>query len=410
MKNLDETTPNGIAPQTGETNATDDDLPASPEEIGATPLQAAVPTTGTTEPTGTDKDSPAGELDESGTPEESGQAEGHDPEESGGADQPISDEQSVPIDVPVSAEEKISHRRSWLVTIIIGLTILFLIAVISAYGGYRSGITARQEAESTQLAGALKQQYQLGVQDLESGNYYRARQRFEYVIGLDPLYPGAAEGLSAVLFELNTTATPTLVPTPTLTPTPDMRDVQDIFDQGQEYLRNGEWDNAIETLLTLRKTNPEFSMVQVDGMLFIALRNRGKDKILLEQDLEGGIYDLTLAKRFGILDAEADGLLNWSQLYITGASFWEIDWGQASYYFSQVAPHLPNLMDKSGYTAGERYRLSTIEYGYYLAEQKKWCQSFEQLQLALSIAYDAQVEQDMNTVAERCAKGEEPTK
>ena len=161
------------------------------------------------------------------------------------------------------------------------------------------------------------------------------------------------------------------------------------------------------TLLTLRKSNPDFLAVQVDGMLFIALRNRGRDKIMLEQDLEGGIYDLTLAKKFGALDAEADGLLNWTQLYITGASFWEIDWGQAAYYFGQVAPHLPNLMDKSGITAGERYRQSLVGYGYQLAEQTKWCKSFKQFQLALSIAYDAQIEKDMNTVAERCDTGDD---
>jgi hypothetical protein len=144
-------------------------------------------------------------------------------------------------------------------------------------------------------------------------------------------------------------------------------------------------------------------------MLFVALRNRGRDKILLEQDLEGGIYDLTLAKRFGILDSEADGLLTWTQLYITGASFWEIDWGQAAYYFGQVAPQLPNLMDKSGYTAGERYRLALIEYAYDLADQKKYCQAYEQLQIALSLGADAQVEQDMNRAAELCAKQEKET-
>jgi tetratricopeptide (TPR) repeat protein len=401
MANLEDQ--NNILPQSEGDEPFEDDLPASPEEVGV----ARTPSIDVNEPSESVENPDQGEIEPHDAPEEPenvappGDDELHSQAE---ADDQETDDPIEEPDSPEPSKGKGRPRFNWLIASLLGLLILLVIAAISAFGGYQSGITVRQQAESTQLAGAVQQQYELGVQDLEAGNYYRARQRLEYVINLNPDYPGAAEKLAAVLYELNTTATPTLVPTPTLTPTPDTRGEQELFDQGQEYLRNSEWDNAIETLLTLRKASPDFFAVQVDGMLFVALRNRGKDKILLEQDLEGGIYDLTLAERFGVLDAEADGLLSWTRLYITGASFWEIDWGQAAYYFGQVAPHLPNLMDKSGYTAGERYRIALIEYGYYLAEQKQWCKSYEQFQIALSLAYDAQTEQDMNTTADRCAK------
>jgi hypothetical protein len=383
MENPEDTMPDEMPPQLGEASEPEDTSPASPEETGAPPPPEAAHA-------GQAGSAESGEPDQGDLP---------------ASDQEVMDDQHADLEAPVPPTPSGGKSgRRWLLTTLLGLLILALIAAISAFGGYRSGITLRQEAEGTQMTSAIRQQYELGVQDLEEGNYYRARQRFEYIIGLDPLYPGAEEKLAEALYGLNTTATPTLVPTPTLTPTPDMRSTQELFDQGQEYLRKGEWDNAIETLLALRKASPDFNVVQVDGMLFIALRNRGKDKILLHQDLEGGIYDLTLAQRFGLLDTEADGLLNWTQLYITGASFWEIDWGQAAYYFGQVAPHLPNLMDKSGYTAGERYRLALKGYAYQLADQKKYCQAYEQLQISLSLAYDPQVEQDMNTAAELCAQ------
>ena len=98
-----------------------------------------------------------------------------------------------------------------------------------------------------------------------------------------------------------------------------------------------DWTGAIDTLLLLRKNYPDYMAVKVDDMLFVALRNRGIDKIAQLHDLEGGNYDLTLAERFGPLDAEARNWRDWAELYIRGASFWDVDWAQSVYYFSQLA-------------------------------------------------------------------------
>ena len=283
---------------------------------------------------------------------------------------------------------------------------MVLIAAFSAYAGYNSGITLRKEAEVTQVSQRIDQQYQLGLQDMSEGQYNRARQRFEYVIQLDPNYPGVTEKLADVLLQVNTTATPTIVPTPTLTPTPDLRSVQDLYTQSQEALNNGDWTKAIDALLTLRKNDPNYQAVQVDDMMFMALRNRGKDKIGKLADLEGGIYDLSLAERFGPLDSEAQGFQTWARLYITGASFWDIDWKQAVYYFSQVAPALPNLRDGSGMTANERYRQALIGYGNMVAKDDP-CAAQEQYQLALSLGPDAKAEEALGEAVKNCSGGQD---
>ena len=296
----------------------------------------------------------------------------------------------------------------WIGFILLGLLALVLIGAMSAFGGYRQGIGLRQSAESTQRVQVVQEQFNLGVQEMEQGQYFRARQRFEYVIRLDPNYPGVTDKLALVLLELNTTATPTLVPTPTLTPTPDLRGVQELFDQGKQYLDSGDYTNAIDTLLKLRKQDPGFQAVAIDGMLFLALRNRGIDKIGKQADLEGGMYDLAQAERFGPLDSEAQGYQSWAKLYVTGASFWEIDWGQVVYYFSQVAPNLPQLRDGSGMSAQERYRFALIEYGYQLAEQKEWCDAQQAFETALAIAPDPKAEEAYPVVAQRCAEKNAP--
>jgi hypothetical protein len=146
-------------------------------------------------------------------------------------------------------------------------------------------------------------------------------------------------------------------------------------------------------------------MIKVDGMLYLALRNRGIDKIIKLGDLEGGMYDLALAERFGLLDTEAQGFLTWAKLYITGASFWELDWQQAVFYFSQVAPQLPGLRDGSGWTAMDRYRLALIGFGDTLLLLGDPCQAMEQYQQSLAIGYDANAELSLNEAIKKCEGG-----
>lgn len=305
------------------------------------------------------------------------------------------------------------RRSRWVVISILGLVGLGLIALLAGLGGYLSGISMRENAAITQVALAAKEQYELGVDDYVAGNYIRARQRFEYVIQIDPAYPGAVDMLADVLLELSITATPTLLPTATVVPTADLRNVEELYNQGDQFLANGEWTQAIDAFLQLRKTNPDYRQVEIDGKLFLALRHRGRDKILLESDLEGGIYDLTLAQRFGIMDVEGQSLLNWSTYYLTGASFWEIDWEQAAYYFGQVAPHAPNLVDKSGIPARERYRVALVNFARLLFNQKQFCTAQEQLAIALSILQDPEIQSAHDQAAQACsgvpAPGEEPT-
>jgi tetratricopeptide (TPR) repeat protein len=317
----------------------------------------------------------------------------------------FADQPPPPIRRPGAAKRPRSKGLPWFFFPLSGLAILLLVFVLSGFGGYASGIGLRKSAEMTQSAHAVAEQFQLGLQDMEQGAYARARQRFEYVIQLDPNYPGVTEKLADVLLALNTTATPTLLPTQTVTPTPDTRDNEQLFDQAQQALAGSDWTTAIDELLALRKTDAAFRAVEVDGMLFLALRNRGRDKILKESDLEAGIYDLTLAAKFGPLDAEAQGLLNWSGLYITGASFWGIDWEQAVSYFSQVAPQLPNLMDGSRMTATERLRIALFEYGNVLAGNGQFCRAVKAYQDSLAIAPDPKVQQAGELAVKGCEGG-----
>lgn len=306
---------------------------------------------------------------------------------------------------PPLSDEDPPRGRSWFFWTIVGLVTLLAIAAFSAYGGYRSAIGDRNSYKATQIAGDAESQFLLGMEDMQAGRYELARQRFEYVVQLDPNFPGIQDRLAEVLLQLRTTATPTSAPTPTLTPTPDLRGRDELYDGGRSMLMSGDWTNAIETLLTLRKRYPDYNAIKVDGMLYVALRNRGVDKIAIDADLEGGMYDLTLAEKFGPLDAEATNWRSWAELYRLGAGFWDIDWGQAVNYFSQLAPAAPNLRDGSGLTARDRYREALIGYGDWLIQRGEWCLAADQYQLAREVDAGPEVEPTAVYASEQCEAG-----
>ncbi len=310
----------------------------------------------------------------------------------------------TPPDVEPPPAKKSSRR--WLLWAFLGILLLALIAVGSGYAGYNSAIQERTQHQRTVVAGEAAMQFDLALQDIAAGNYERARQRLEYVIDLDPNFPNAEAQLVRVLIELRTTATPTVAPTPTLTPTPDTRGRDELYAQAQTALQAREWTTAIDTLLTLRKRYPDFNAVHVDGMLYVALLNRGIDRISLLADLEGGTYDLALAERFGPLDSEANNYREWAEMYIRGASYWNVDWAQAVYYFSQLSVSAPNLTDASGWTSRDRYLKALLGYGDYLATNGDWCGAQEQYDTYMSLIADAVVEPTAVNAADQCSQGD----
>ncbi|GAB4492015.1 MAG: hypothetical protein Fur0016_25550 [Anaerolineales bacterium] len=258
----------------------------------------------------------------------------------------------------------------------ISLLVLLFVIAAGSFGGYSLGISERVAAAKAQSIGQLDEQMAAARLDMEAGRYEIARQRLEWILSKDASYPGVSEML--VEAQVRLSITPTLPPTatPTLTPTPDMRAQETILANARQQIQSKDWDGAIASLDALRKADPTYHVVEVDGMYFIALRNRGIDQILgrgafQTTNLEGGLYDLTLAERFGPLDNQALSLRTGARMYIQASSFFGVDWPQAVNYFGEVYRLYPGLRDATGVTAGERYREALLNYGDQKAEEKK---------------------------------------
>jgi len=314
----------------------------------------------------------------------------------------------TPSPTPDESSEARKPRR-W-VWVLGGILVLLLMTASGGYAGYRTALNERLDKEAANVAMVALSQFQLGLDDLEAGRYETARDRFEYVIELDPSFPGAAEKLSEALLAMAMVNTPTPRPTPTIeiTPTPDLRSAEELFDTAVQHLRNREWDLTIQTLDRLRQEDLSYRTLDVDGMYYIALRYRGVEKIIYQGNLEGGMYDLSLTENFGPLDHEANGYRNWARMYVSGASFWEIDWERVLSYFSQIYPALPNLRDGSNMTAVERFRRASIAYGDQLMQADEACAAVDHYNNALSITEDPEVRSKLDAAVNAC-RPPEPT-
>jgi len=303
----------------------------------------------------------------------------------------------------------------WYLTALLVIFFLIFMVIVGGFGGYYSGIDARKKAESTQISGGLQEQYNLALTDIQQKHYGLAEQRLAYILQHDPKFPGLTEKLAQVKIAMSTNQnipmpTVAIVPgeTPQPTATVDTRNVEELFNTAQAAWASKDWDNAINMLLKVRREVPDYNSVRMDGMLYIAYRNRGVRKILSDADLEGGTYDLALAEHYGPLDSEARSYRQWVNLYTQGASFWDMNWEEAVQYFSQVAQFAPQLRDASGWTSTQRYQLALGNYADKLAGEGKYCEAVEQYNILIQSG-KADAQPTATYVQEQCSGGAAPT-
>lgn len=292
-----------------------------------------------------------------------------------------------PVNVPPAKPVKKPRKRGRGWFIFGGIIGILLITTLGGYMGYWDAVKMRSQQLSNRNAMEAATQFQYGLDDMAAGRYEMAKGRFEYIIEkLDPNFPGVREKLVEVMIAMipipTSIPTATLTPTLMVSPTPDLRGEEELIKQIQQQLANKAWHDAVTTIETLRTKNLAYRTIEVDGFYYIALRNRGMDKIL-KGDLEGGMYDMALVERFGPLDRDADSYRMWARYYVIGASFWEVDWEKATYYFGEVAPSLPMLRDASMIPAIERYRQAAAKVIEKLVAGGDYCKANQLLDTIL---------------------------
>lgn len=295
-----------------------------------------------------------------------------------------------------------SPRRSLWRTLRWILPLTLLLLIIAGGIGFMVGRAEQERSRQGEIQNIITEQFSLGLLDLEQERYEIARQRFEYIIRLDPSFPGAAERLAEALLGLSDPlATPTL---PAATPTPNLAPVQEILDQAKSAYADGDWNATVEQLLALRAKDPEFHTVEVDGLMYAALRNRGIQRISVNQQLEEGIYDLSLAESFAPLDEDATNWRSWAQLYLTANSFFGLNWEQAAFYFELVFRVAPGIRNDVTW----KYAQSLQMYALQLAGGGDPCAAEEVLDISLEVLFNEDLAPTATAVRNTCRTATAP--
>ena len=302
---------------------------------------------------------------------------------------------------PVQSEGDSSSRSSWRPLLWVFPIALLLLGFAAAVG-YIVGQSDRDQAEVQQVTSIVQEQFTLGLIDLDEERYDIARQRFEYIIQLNPSFPEAPERLADALLGLSE---PIAAPTsPPVMPTPNLSPVQDIFDLAQAAFKEGDWDLTIAHLLAMRAKDSEFRAVEADGWMYAALRNRGIRRISQDKLLEEGIYDLSLAESFALLDEDANNWRSWAQLYLTANSFYGLNWEQAAFYFEVVYSVAPGIRNDVAW----KYAQSLTMYALQLASSGDPCAAEEFLDLSLEVIINEDLEPTATAVRDACRTATAP--
>jgi outer membrane protein assembly factor BamD (BamD/ComL family) len=315
---------------------------------------------------------------------------------SSAANKPGSDTQQI----KTSGEKilQVKKPKLWRV-IVFGILSVILLAVLGGGLGYKSGINDRLNKQNEQMLSEAALQYQYGVQQLNNGNYQLARTHFEYVLQVYPDFPGLTEKYTEVMVKIAQSNEPTA--TPAATATPDNRDVETLFAQASQEVQSQQWEAAVNSLEALRNADYTYRTMEVDGMYYIALRYRAVQMILNDGNLEEGLYYFSVLEKYAPLDKDAVNYSNVARLYLTGASYWDLDWQQVVNYFSQLVASMPGLYDGT-MTASERYYYALIYYGDKLMDDSDECGAEDQYSLALAMTVTDDLQSKYNKAYRIC--------
>ena len=302
--------------------------------------------------------------------------------------------------IKTAAQKPLTVKKPKLGRVIgFGILAVILLAALGGWMGYQRGINDRLNLQNEQLLSEAALQYQYGVQQMTNGNYDLARTHFEYVLNVYPDFPGLTEKYTEVMVKIAQSSEPTAAPA--LTPTPDNRDVETLFAQASQEVQSQQWEAAVNSLEALRNADYTYHTMEVDGLYYIALRYRAIQMILNEGNLEEGLYYLSVLEKYAPLDRDAVNYSVVARLYLTGASYWDLDWSQVVNYFSQLMASMPSLYDGT-MTASERYYYALIYYGDQLMDAGDECAAEDQYNQALTMTVTDELQSKYNKAYKIC--------
>jgi tetratricopeptide (TPR) repeat protein len=283
----------------------------------------------------------------------------------------------------------------WAALIAIIVCVVAAALAVAAYGGAVAGRQERGTRATQTTVADIALQYDLGVQDLAAGRYELAAQRFIWVLDRDPDYPGALENLAEAQ---RLSQQPAAEASATPIPPSEADSLDERFAEAQTLVDGEQWEAAITRLQELRALDSSYRSGEVQQMLYDALVTLGLQYVRGDR-LEEGIILLDQAAAIRPLDDQAEGERLLATLYMTGRTYWDLNWPIVIRNFEEIYLVAPNYQD-----VRDRLRRAYVAYGDQLMPQVDGpCQAVDQYQSALDMSADDEVNQKLEEAEDACA-------
>ena len=275
-------------------------------------------------------------------------------------------------------DELDSVRRFDLSPFIIGLLVVTMLIIglcIVAYAGYREGADQSRIVEDITITSEVGLQY-------------------------DPDNPEDPGRLNETRDLVYSTEIPLLESTKVVITERDVLTSSEQLSVIRMSYDNQEWQDVISNIDILKVSNVDYDKDLVDGILFVALRNRGMQRIE-GGDLELGLANLEHAEQITGLDEVANQRRRWAYLYLYASTFWDINWKivvDNLYILHQIAP---NFRD-----TGNKLLKARTYYGGALLEAEEYCLAEEQFAFALSMKQEASIADKLLESSDNCDKAD----
>jgi tetratricopeptide (TPR) repeat protein len=290
---------------------------------------------------------------------------------------------SIPRPAPAAAKRR-GLSAATLLIFAVACSFVGLI-VAAGLGGVYAGLqdrTADQQAQADKF-------YEEGIANRAAGKLQLAKADFEYVLRINPSYPGAAEQVQQLvdLLTVKPTSTPSAV---------QVNVTEQLYQTGLEAYQQRKWQRAIEIFTQVRALDPAYKKDQIAQMTYQAALTYGQ-QLLKEDRLEEAIAYLDQAAYLKLLPAETEAEVTYARMYITARDYWNVNWEKAIESFGELYQIGPGYRDTAA-----RYVEAYIQYGDERTRAGDPCMAETQYQEALKLRPDAQLQTKADKSKQDC--------
>lgn len=319
-----------------------------------------------------------------------------------------------------------TKSRTWLRYsgyFLLGAALLIIFYAIIAAVAWRSGQAERTEQAQANLVTNISRQLELAHQDVIAGNIALAERRLEELQRWSPDDPevialaATIDAIAAtplptprvIISDNGVTITPTpITTTPTATPpllppvatqenrTPQPAALEARLNTLQAMVDNEQWEDAIRELVAFQIDYPNYERFRTNSLLFDAYIGAGfhytnGNRVTL------GINYFEQAQKLGTLQEQALSQLYYSRTYLTGVSYFGIDWGRSVSALGEICMTLPGFQD-----ACELLVEARVGYGDQLTIAEDHCGAMFQYAQALRSITNTDLRDKWSVAKQQC--------